>query len=67
MPGFALGRLVRQQGISFIAKHRWMLDLVGVRAGDIVYARVLVAPSFTPPNADPSMILVEGILYDLYF
>jgi hypothetical protein len=67
MPGFALGRLVRQQGISFFAKHRWMLDLVGVRAGDIVYARVLVTPSFTPPNADPSMVLVEGILYDSYF
>ncbi|HEX4408264.1 MAG TPA: hypothetical protein VH206_05780 [Xanthobacteraceae bacterium] len=68
IPGYALGWGVRRYRLTFFAKHRWMLDLLGTRRGDVVYARVLLAPNFVPDGADGAhAIALEGILFDSYF
>jgi hypothetical protein len=66
--GFFLGRAIRYFKLSFFTKHRWMLDLVGIRAGDYVYARVLLSPHF-PGDGKPGVrsIAVEGFLSDSFF
>jgi hypothetical protein len=68
LPGVLFGRAIRYLKLTFFAKHRWMLDLVGVRAGDIVYARVLLSPDFSSDDGKSRRaIVVEGILFDSFF
>lgn len=66
VPGYWLGVQVRKRRLEFFAKHRWMLDLVGVRKGDVVYARALLTSQFDDA-VGPCAIVLEGILYDSFF
>lgn len=60
LAGAATGWFVRAGYLDALAKHKWMLQFVGARASDVVYAQVLLAPSFPLETTEKGMTRTDG-------
>jgi hypothetical protein len=71
LPGFSLGRLVRQRRgpwTSFFVKHRFMLDLIEVDPSVYVFARAVIKDRIDiQVDKIERPVILEGTVRDSYF
>jgi hypothetical protein len=66
--GIALGLAVAKWHFRIFIKHRWMVEFIGARKGNAVYARVLMTPEYSAgKEAGDAAIFVEGTIRDCFF